>query len=113
MDIQDAPVVVTAIADGFRVATKGSIHTNTDWLEREFKKVAEARPKLVELDLGGTTYVSSWGLGILVALRNGIVKAGGTLRVTAIQKDVLATMKYASLTQVFNVSPTAMIEKAS
>src|SRR3954447_9259178 len=113
MDIQSAPVIVTPITDGFRVATFGPIHTNTDWLEREFKNVVDARPKNVELDLGKTGYVSSWGLGILVAFRSGIVKKGGSLRVTAIQNDVLNTLKYACLHQVFNISPNVVIERGS
>jgi anti-anti-sigma factor len=113
MDFQDKPVVITRIDDGFRVATIGSIHTNTEWLEHEFKKVADAKPKLVELDLSKTDYVSSWGLGVLMSLRNGVAKSGGTLRITAIQKEVLNALRYACLHQVFQVSPGVVVEKGA
>lgn len=111
MDIQNRPVVISRIADGYRVATMGSIHTNTDWLESEFKKVVEAKPKVVELDMAGTDYVSSWGIGVLMSLRTGVVKGGGTLRITAIQQQVLSTLKYASLLQVFKVDPGVVVDK--
>lgn len=111
MDIQNAPVVISRTADGFHVSTIGSIHTNTDWLEREFKKVADAKPGLVELDLSKTDYVSSWGIGVLVSLRNSVAKAGGKLRITAIRKEVLSTLRHASLHQVFQIDPGVVINK--
>jgi anti-anti-sigma factor len=109
MEFQDAPVVVTEIPDGYRVTTVGAIHTNTLWLERELKKVLDAKPKRVELDLSKTEYVSSWGLGVLMSLRTGVTNQGGTFRITAIRKDVLSTMRYASLHQIFEVEPGVVV----
>ena len=111
MDFQSEPVVVTATPGGLRVAIRGPVHTNTAWLDDELNKVVAAKPKHVDLDLGAMNYVSSVGLGSLVALRNRITTAGGTLRVVAIQSQVLGVFKYAYLDKVFQIEPGVVLAK--
>jgi anti-anti-sigma factor len=103
MDFQTAPVVVTAIDNGFRLGFTGPIHTNTAWLETELQKVSDAKPKLVELDLSGTEFISSMGLGVLVGFRNAIVKGGGMVAIIGIQERTLRTFKAAHVLSLFDV----------
>ncbi len=110
MDFQEAPVTVSDITDGFRVTMLGPIHTNVSWIEREFKRVIDAKPKRVELDLSKTQYISSLGVGVLVAFRNGIDAVGGVLHVVSIDNRAYQVLKYAHLTKVLNVDPAGVIE---
>jgi anti-anti-sigma factor len=97
MDIQNEPVVVTATPTGFTAKLLGSIHTNTAWVEGEFKTMIAARPQAVDLDLSQTTFLSSMGIGLLVWLHNEVKKAGGSFRIVSIRKRVLATLKFSHL----------------
>lgn len=109
MDIQDAPVVVTATASGVRVALVGAVHTNTAWLERELTKVVERKPAEVELDLSKLPFLSSSGLGVLVAFRRNVINAGGVLKVVAVQRAVFGTLKFAHLDGVFKIDPAVVV----
>lgn len=113
MDFQDAPAIVTAIADGFRVAVKGSIHTNVAWLERELKQVSESKPKRVELDLSDVHYVSSMGIGSLMWFRKQIVAGGGTVHIIAIQSQVRGIFRASCLEAIFDVRPEGVIAAKS
>jgi anti-anti-sigma factor len=103
MDVQGSPITVSPTSDGFHVAVTGPIHANTAALEGAMQKVAAAKPKLVQLDLSKMKFISSGGVGLLVAFRRAIVQNGGTLKITAIQKYVLGTLRHAHLDKVFAV----------
>ena len=109
MDYQSEPVVVTPIDGGFRVAIKGAVHTNVQWLEHELADVVAAAPKRVELDLAGTDFVSSTGLGTFVKFHRDLTAAGAILQVVAIREAVLRTFRYARLDVLFNIDPSAVV----
>jgi anti-anti-sigma factor len=113
MHNQSEPVVVTPIENGFRVAVRAPVHVDVAWLEGELRRVAESRPKIVELDLSGTPYVSSAGMGVFLASRRAIAEGGGVLRIVAIQKPVLGSMRYAGLDGVFKIDPAAVVPAAA
>jgi anti-anti-sigma factor len=110
MDFQVEPCTVTATEGGFRIVFVGPIHTNTSWLERELDRVVAAKPKDVELDLTGTEYLSSMGLGILVGFHNRIKENGGVVRIVKILKPTLRLFKAAYLDRVFAIEPNAVTE---
>ena|SRR5258708_4188299 len=109
MDFQEEPVLVSEIDGGFRVSVRGSVHVNTAWLEGELRRVADKKPKLVELDLSATPHVSSAGMGLFLASRRTIAAAGGTFRVVSIQKAVFGSFRFAGLDTVFQIEPSAVI----
>ena len=111
MDIQSAPVVVTQIPEGFKLVFSGNIHINTSWLEREMDKIVQNRPKSVELDLTGTEYISSHGLGVLLNFNNRIKAEGGVVKVVAIPKRTYQLLKTAHLHKVLEVDPGAVVER--
>lgn len=110
MDYQDEPVVVKNTAEGIKISLIGSIHTNTSWVEDEFKKVIDARPQRVELDLKETTYISSWAVGMLIWLHTGVTKAGGTVFIPAVQKRVYSTLCFARLDKMMKLTPEAIVD---
>jgi anti-anti-sigma factor len=109
MDFQKAPVVVTPIEHGFHLVFDGPIHTNTAWLESEFDRLVKLKPKLLELDLTGTEYISSMGLGILVGLHTRIKADAGKVRVVKIKQRTLNLLKYAFLHKLFEIDPAGVI----
>ena len=109
MDFQKPPVVVSRIADGFHLTFDGPIHVNTAWIEREFEKVVNQKPKLLELDLAGTEYISSMGLGILVGLHNRMKKDGGKVRVVKVKQKTFGILKYAFLDKLFEIDPAGIV----
>ena len=113
MDIQAEPVIVTRTPAGFHVAVKGPVHSNVAWLEQEFDRVVAAKPAHVDLDLAGTGYVSSLGVGLFVSFRRRLADAGGTLRVTAIRRKVFNTFRFAHLDALFQIAPAVVMEDAA
>jgi anti-anti-sigma factor len=108
MDFQAQPVELKTTPTGFDVKLHGAIHTNTAWIESEFKKVIAAKPKAVALDLADTTFISSMGIGLLVWLYNKVKEEGGTVQIVAVRKRVLSTMKFARLDTLL-LAPTATV----
>ena len=109
MDFQAEPAVVTAIPGGFSAKLIGSIHTNTAWIEGEFKKIVAAKPKLVEIDLSETTFLSSMGIGVLVWLYNHVQETGGDVRIVAIRKRVLSSLKFSRLDALFKTASARIV----
>src|SRR5438874_13143074 len=95
MDIQQAPVVVSRHEDSVTLALIGSIHGNMAWLENELKRVIGEKPRLARLDLGKMNYISSMGIGILMAFRREVVANGGSGRITAIDSRNSNVLRYA------------------
>lgn len=113
MDAQEKPITIEKTPDGYKIAISGAIHIATAWIESELRKVADQKPKLVEMDLSAMPFASSIGLGMLIAFRNAVVGAGGTFRITAIQERVLGTIRFAHLQQLMNVDVHTKVVKAT
>jgi anti-anti-sigma factor len=109
MALQSKPVVVTRNADGCKVAINRSVHSKAESFETELELVAAEKPSHVELDLGGTDYVSTIELGALIAFRSRILAYGGTVKVTAIQPQVLGIFQCTHLAKIFGIGPTTNI----
>ncbi|HEX8913422.1 MAG TPA: STAS domain-containing protein [Humisphaera sp.] len=108
MDFQEQPLVVTPTPTGFNVKLIGAVHTNNAWIEGEFKKIVAAKPADVALDLSATTFMSSSGVGLLVWLHNKLAEAGGAVRIVAIRKNVLTTLKYAQLARMLHADTATL-----
>jgi anti-anti-sigma factor len=112
MDYQESPIHVDFGAGGAgacHVRILGSIHLNVAWLEGELKRVIDAKPRLVELDLSKTDYISSMGLGTLCGFRNSIADNGGVVRIVAIERKNYSVFQHAYLTKLFELTPAAII----
>lgn len=112
MDIQEAPIIVTPIADGFHVALIGGIHINNAWIERELDAVVAKKPRRVELDMARCDFVSSSGIGVLIGFYNRVAAAGGAIHVVKIQKNVYNAFRFARLEMLFKFENDAVIAPA-
>lgn len=111
MDFQSSPIVVTATGERtFRVAISGPIHTNVAWLENELQRIAEGKPARVELDMAGTSFLSSTGVGVLVSFHRHVSEAGGVVQIVAADKNVYSTLRFARLDKVFGIAPSAITQ---
>lgn len=111
MDVQLDPIVVSPIPDGFRVRIQGAVYADVADLVRELEAVVTAKPKLVEVDLGEATFLSSSAVGILVGLQNKVGRNGGHMRIVAVRRPVLSTLRFARLDQFFTIDPEAVVDE--
>lgn len=110
MDFQAQPVTVAPITDGFRLTFTGPIHINTSWIEGEMDKVVSAKPKVVELDLLGTSYISSHGLGVLISFNTRIKAGGGMLTIVKLPKVTYRLLKTAHLDTIFAIDSAGIVD---
>ncbi len=95
--------------DGWTVRLSGEFGFDVADLQREFDAVIADRPKIVRLDLGGLTMISSLLLGALVALRRAIVRNGGEIRTVAaapVVRDVFRRVSLATLFGMDDATPS-------
>jgi anti-anti-sigma factor len=84
-----------------RVAGEASFELAGD-LEGVLLRLSLRRPPRVTLDLSGLTFVSSLAMGVLVAFRRGVVRAGGRVRLAAaLQRPVRESLERAGLLTLF------------
>jgi stage II sporulation protein AA (anti-sigma F factor antagonist) len=88
------------------VHVKGECAITLQPLEAMFLQLSAQRPKLVVLDLAGVTFISSLGMGSILAFRRGLALHGGSVRLAAAQPLVLDAFRRAHLYDVFTFLPT-------
>lgn len=93
------------------VSLQGSadIHSESD-LEREFTKVAGAKPRLVVIDLHGVDILTSLAIGVLVGFRTRVMAEGGRVAVARVPETIAKTMKFTRVSELF--SSYATVEDA-
>jgi anti-anti-sigma factor len=88
------------------VHIKGECAITLQPLEAMFLRLSAQRPKLVVLDMAGVTFISSLGMGSILAFRRGLVPQGGQVRLAAVQPLVLEAFRRAHLYDVLTFYPT-------
>jgi anti-sigma B factor antagonist len=96
MDVQ-----VETLPDAVVVRVKGECAITLTPLEGVFLRLVAERPKLVVLDLSGVTFISSLGMGSILAFRRGLNSHGGQVRLAAVRPLVLEAFRRAHLYDVF------------
>ena len=87
--------------------------SNTDGLDRRLIPLMAKRPALVVFDLTDMRFISSLGLGILMAFQRGIERHGGQVRLAAPQPsvaDMLRKCRLDSVLHVFNTVTEALTD---
>jgi anti-anti-sigma factor len=100
MDVQ-----IETLPDAVVVHIKGECAITLTPLEATFLQLSAKRPKLVVLDLAGVTFISSLGMGSMLAFRRGLHSHGGQVRLAAVQPLVLEAFRRAHLYDVFTFFP--------
>lgn len=80
--------VVASMANDFR----SELHT-----------VVQESPKEIQIDLTGVEMVDSVGIGVIIATHNSLNKAGGTLKVVNVNKDIFRLFSTMRLDRHFTV----------
>jgi stage II sporulation protein AA (anti-sigma F factor antagonist) len=99
-------VKIEALPQAVVVHIKGECAITLQPLETTFLQLSAQRPKLVVLDLAGVTFISSLGMGSILAFRRGLVSHSGQVRLAAVQPLVLDAFRRAHLYDVFKFFPT-------
>lgn len=69
-------------------------------LEQAFLRARAAKPQRVVLDLRGLSFISSLGMGTMVALHRDLSRKGGALRVAGMQPMVADAFQRARLSDL-------------
>src|SRR5688500_7413803 len=77
-------------------------------VERQLAELVETRPTRVTLDLGSLGRVSSAGLGVMLAVRRGVVDYAGEVRVASLNAGVSDLFRRTGLDVVFDVEQSAV-----
>jgi anti-anti-sigma factor len=101
MDVQ-----IETLPEAIVVHIKGECAITLQPLESTFLRLSATRPKLVVLDMAGVTFISSLGMGSMLAFRRSLVSHGGQVRLAAVQPLVLDAFRRAHLYEVFTFYPT-------
>jgi anti-anti-sigma factor len=90
-----------------RVAVVGEVDLATTPMLRErlLRVLLDQRPELLDVDLAGVTLLDCIGLGVLVAVRNAAIRAGGQMRVSHPQPIVRQVLEVTRLLGMFT-APT-------
>jgi anti-anti-sigma factor len=95
-----------------RIAGEASIE-QADQLTGALLGLSCRRPPLITLDLTGLSFVSSLAMGVLVAFRQGVVRAGSRVRLGAtLQEPVREALARAELLTLFDWPAEAEVDKA-
>ena len=106
MASQSFECVVVERPDALVLHLRGEIRLDASASELEFTRLVARRPKLAILDLSALSFISSLGMGQLVALSKGIAGQGGTLRLAAVQPFVRDALDRVRLWELLKIFPT-------
>jgi anti-anti-sigma factor len=70
-------------------------------LELELNRLVAMRPKVAVLDLASVASIACLAVGMLVDFRRAIVRAGGSVRLTAVQPAVVEALRRARVEELF------------
>lgn len=100
-------VTSRAEADGFIVCPAGDIDlTGSPTLREELKRVNNARPARIIVDLTGVPYMDSSGVATLVEALQMARKARSKLVLCCLQDRVRSIFEIAKLETVFTITPS-------
>ena len=99
LDAQDGPKCIAAVTGDLGVR-------ECDDFEQLMTPICEQR-ELVVIDLSKVGFISSLGMGVLVAIQRGIRMRGGRIRLAAVTPQVEESFRRVGLDKVFKFSASA------
>lgn len=93
-------VVVLEINDSIQIGP------SCQRIEQQVDEVIRLNEKWVIFDLSRVTYVDSTGVGTIVRSLGRLKKAGGTLRLTGVQRMVEGVLKLTQVVKIIEIFPT-------
>ena len=82
-------------------------------LDLALRRVSAAQPRLVVVDLSGLIFLSSLGMGALLAFRHALVRYGGHVRLRGVREEVRLTLRRSHLHRIFEIEgdPDALLDE--
>jgi anti-sigma B factor antagonist len=107
--VTDRPLTVTITthpqATVARLSGDAGVPNASD-LERMLLPLSSLRGKRIVLDLSELDFISSVGMGSIVALQRGVARAGGDVRLAAVPDMIRQAFRHARLEPLFTFHGT-------
>jgi len=78
--------------------------TSGQFVERILKLIEDGMTKII-VDCDKLTYISSWGLGVLLRLHKRAKAAGGEVKIANVHSRIVALLNVTRLNRIFEIYP--------
>jgi len=78
--------------------------TSKKFVEQIFKLIENGMTKII-VDCQKLTYISSWGLGVLLRLHKRAKAAGGEVKIANVHSRIVALLNVTHLNKIFGIYP--------
>ena len=78
---------------------------NADQFVKELETVVESGIRKLIVDCARRSYISSFGVSILVRLRSKLASRGGDVKLASVQNSIVKLLEIADLDKVFGIYP--------
>jgi anti-sigma B factor antagonist len=79
-------------------------HTSKVFVEQILKLIDGGIKKII-IDCERLTYISSWGLGVLLRLHKRAKSAGGEVKIAAVHSRIVGVLNITHLNRIFGIYP--------
>ncbi|MDP6545645.1 MAG: STAS domain-containing protein [Phycisphaerae bacterium] len=79
-------------------------HTSKEFVEQILKLIDGGMTKII-VDCNKLTYISSWGLGVLLRLHKRAKVAGGEVKIAAVHSRIVTLLNVTHLNKIFGIYP--------
>jgi len=88
------------------IAADGGLdrHTSKEFAERILELIEGGITKII-IDCAKLTYISSWGLGVLLRLHKRAKNAGGEVKIANVHSRIVEILNLTHLNKIFGVYP--------
>jgi anti-sigma B factor antagonist len=76
---------------------------NADEFVRELETLVESGIRKLVVDCTKLSYISSYGISILVRLRGKLAKRGGDIKLASVQNSIVTLLEIADLHKIFGI----------
>ena len=76
---------------------------NADEFVRELETLVESGIRKLVVDCSKLSYISSYGVSILVRLRSKLAKRGGEVKLASVQNSIVTLLEIADLHKIFGI----------
>ncbi|MBL7220283.1 MAG: STAS domain-containing protein [Phycisphaerae bacterium] len=79
-------------------------HTSKEFVDRIIKLIESGVTKII-IDCKKLTYISSWGLGVLLRLHKRAKTAGGEVKIADVHSRIVDVLNLTHLNRIFGIYP--------
>ena len=79
---------------------------NADQFVKELETLVESGIRKLIVDCAKLSYISSYGVSILVRLRSKLATRGGNVKLASVQNSIVKLLEIADLDKIFGIYPS-------